>query len=755
MKEYRNGWEKTLDLGPGPAALSADLEWVLQSGQSDPQLVAEALLHTYYAPVYRLCLALQNDPEPARELLDLIFANAVNQAYRYRPRTGIPIWFYHCLLQALPRHIRQERSAGLPVLLYAFTDLSAEQLATLFDLKADRMKARLARLEKQPGAALEKAGLSPEITAGLQAGAAWREVVLRHYPAPELDDEELEDLATQIIERAKLQGTVRRRWVLFQELALLLLAALIVGLLISAADRLTPADEPERTPPTTLMVTRIVEKVVAPVVVVIHTATPGPTPYPTPSPVGLPLHLPALSVDSSPISILERLRLAGMFWETVWAETITVLYGPPGYLGPDRIQRSQFWLGEDQARIQSGPLEGPPEEIWVGNQGRLYALKSTGSWSGQPELVATGSLKRPAMGELKLIFDPLQPMVGESVKTPDPQIRIAGRDRIAGREALVIEWLDASGAREARLWLDTQTSFVLRHQQFEPAGERTPAIETIVTRILFDLDFENQGLFDLENPSVGDFANDPLGRPGRGLPTITARANWESNPQPSYIDPPPGFNPSQSLLSFFYPPDFDLQSLEVPVDLFAEDYFLGTVTFGNPWWMICERSPDGRRIVFSSRPLLSHQSSASLRWIDLLDMHVRTRRVIPGGNVSDLAFAPDSLRLVFFGLGGNGQGIYLADLKSGEVRQLAPAEQVRSLVWSPNGEQIALIGGLPGQTGSEELIVLDAGSGAMVYNAPYDAGGLLPVDAPLLGWGADFLQAFPTSNAGLEACSAP
>jgi hypothetical protein len=48
--------------------------------------------------------------------------------------------------------------------------------------------------------------------------------------------------------------------------------------------------------------------------------------------------LSPLSIDSSTISILERLQLAGALWETVWAETITILHGPPGYLGPNRIQ---------------------------------------------------------------------------------------------------------------------------------------------------------------------------------------------------------------------------------------------------------------------------------------------------------------------------------------------------------------------------------------------------------------------------------
>ena len=55
----------------------------------------------------------------------------------------------------------------------------------------------------------------------------------------------------------------------------------------------------------------------------------------------------------------------------------------------------------------------------------------------------------------------------------------------------------------------------------------------------------------------------------------------------------------------------------------------------------------------------------------------------------------------------------------------------------------------------DELVVLDASSGEVAYHTPYDAGDLLPGDAPLLAWGADFLQAFPAQPGGLEACAAP
>jgi hypothetical protein len=753
MKEYRNGWNNALDLGPAAPNLSEDLEWVLQSGQSDPALVAEGLLHTYHAPVLRLCIALEDQPERARVLHHQIFARAVNQAYRYNSKISIPLWFYTCLLQALPRVILRERSAHLSILLHVFAELDAEQLAALFKLKLERVQNRLSKLEKEPQAILGRAGLPAEMTSDLQAGTDWRQALRERYPAHKLEDEALEAMANEIVEQAEKRNAIHRRWVLLQELVLLLLAALAVAGLIMAADSFS-SPPTTATPQRTVVVTRIVEKVVAPLIVVVTTPAPGPTPYPTPSPVVSPPRLPPLTLDSSPISILERLRLAETLWQTVWADVITVLYGPSGYLGPDRIHRTQLWLGETQARILSGPLQGPPQEFWVANQGQIY-WKSRGSSARLPRETVMDSLKRPMMNELGLLFDPLQPLGAEWVDPYSWQIRIFGRDRVAGREALIIELLDGKGDRSARLWLDTQTSFVLRQQQYRPAGARRPAIEIIVTRVAFDLNFTNQALFDLDHQQTVEFANDPLGRPSRAAPTVTARANWESNPQPAYLDPPPEFDPTRSSLRFLYPTDFDLSSVEVPVDLFGENYYLGSMIFANPWWIVCERSPDGQRIAFASRPLLSQQPSLTLRWLDLQDLRVRTRRSIPAVEVSDLAFAPDSTRLAYFGLGSSGEGVYLADLASGQVNLLSLAEKARSLAWSPDGSQIALIGRGPWMSAWDELVVLDATSGEVVYHAPYEIGGALPGDAPLLGWGAEFLEAFPSQPAGLEACAAP
>jgi hypothetical protein len=491
------------------------------------------------------------------------------------------------------------------------------------------------------------------------------------------------------------------------------------------------------------------------VIVVTATATPGVNPYPTPSPVGQPLRLDPLTINSSPASVLERLRISAMFWETVWADSITVLYGPPGYVGPDRIWRSQFWLSENQARLQSGPLSEAPDEVWLGSHGRWIKVQTgEGSSSLQP-FVGTRSLKRPIGGGLDLIFNPLQPFGSEPFRAREVQIRITGRERIAGREALVIERLDRSGARSARLWLDTQTSFVLRHQQFRPGDQRNPAVETIVLRIAFNGDFQNQALFDPASPPPEAPANDPLGRPSRAIPTINARANWESNPQPAFIDPVPDFDPARSYLTFFYPPDFDLHRPDVQVDVFGDDYYLGSVTFANPWWMICERSPDGRWIAAASRPALSQQISPSVYWLDLVAPPERMGQAIRILGASDLAFAPDSRQLALIGGGGSGYGLYLADLETDGLRLLAPLDAARSLAWSPAGDQLALIGKLPAQPGPEDLVVIDAQSGEVIYQAPFETTARLAADAPLLSWGAEFLQGFPAGDGGLEACVEP
>ena len=759
MKDYRNGWGETSDLGIGSPDLSADLEWLLQSGQADRALVAEGLLHAYYAQVYRLCLVLENDPLRRDELLIHTFARAVQQAYRYRAKTDIPTWFFSFLFQELPKSTLQERRADLPVLLFALADLDPQQIADALNRDASRVKSRLDKLEKEPQTMLTKAGLPAEITNDVKTGPSWRQALQQRYTAPVLEDEQLEALAGKVVEQAEKRTTVRRRWVLLQELVLLGLVALGVAGLIMASDFIgydffAPNTVTPMPPTNTILATRPVRRETASVVQVDPHTTPRPTRYPTPSPVEPSVRLPPLTVDSSPISILERLSIGDQFWQTAWGEMATILYGPPGYLGPDRTFRSQIWLSEDQARIQNGLMAGPPDEVWIGNHGQLYAVKFDDNSATRLELVNTGPQKRPSVGALGLIFDPLKTLGGERINPRNWQIRIVELDQVAGRATLVVELLDATGARSARLWLDTQNSFVLRHQQFRNPGDTSPAIEVIFTRIAFDTAFPNQSLFDFENPYWGNFAFDPRGRPSRVTPVLPSTQVRSGDPQPPFTTPPTGFDPAQSQLSFLYPADFDLHSPAAMVEVFAETYHLGRATFANPWWMVCERSPDGRRIAAVSHPLLSARSSPSVYLLDLTVMGARTQRNLPIANVSELAFSPDSRQLALLGKGEYNDSLYLADLEADELRMLAILDKAHSLAWSPAGDQILLISELPRLPGEEDFVIFDAATGKEVRNATYDAASL-PTDIP------DQSEPFgpwydnSSQNGGLEACAAP
>jgi hypothetical protein len=629
----------------------------------------------------------------------------------------------------------------------------------LLNRDASRVKASLEKLEREPGAMLARAGLPPEVTNDFEAGPSWRGALQQFYSAPDLEDEALETLAAEIVAQADRSSAIRRRWLLLQELALLLLVALgVAGLIIVAdsigSDIIAPEAATPTPPPSTVVVTRIVMQATAPAILDGPHATPLPTRYPTPSPVGPPLRLPQLSESSSPLSILERLRIADTFWETVQAEMVTVFYGLPGYLGPNRIQRTQFWLSADQARIQSGPPEGPPDKLWVGNRGRLYAVLSGDGYFRPPELIGTGSLKHPTVGALDLIFNPLRRAASEPAFGGNGQLRVVGSERIAGRDAIIVELLDVSGVRYSQLWLDTRTSFVLRHQLFHRSGATRPAIESTITWIDLDQNFTNQSLFDIENPRAGDFANAPIGKSNRVLPTLVAQANPEDHPQPALIAPPADFNPASSVLSFLYPPDFDLHAPDITVEVFAEKYHLGSVTFANPWWMICERSPDGRRVAAVSHPVLAPRSSPAVYVLDLIDIGAHIQRNLPIANVSELAFSPDSRRLALLSKGDTDDFLYLADLETDELRLLTILNKAHSLMWSPTGDQLLLISEVRRLPGEEDFVIFDAATGDQIRDASYDPAGL-PNGSTSQGEGPGTWYDNSPQNGGLEACAAP
>jgi hypothetical protein len=90
------------------------------------------------------------------------------------------------------------------------------------------------------------------------------------------------------------------------------------------------------------------------------------------------------------------------------------------------------------------------------------------------------------------------------------------------------------------------------------------------------------------------------------------------------------------------------------------------------------------------------------------------------------------------------------DIGTGESRLLLVVDQAHSLVWSPDGEFLALIG-IPEGQDSPATLVLHVRTGQIAYQGPPGAIDQAPPDSPIAAWGSPF----PVEMGGMDECAAP
>jgi hypothetical protein len=187
------------------------------------------------------------------------------------------------------------------------------------------------------------------------------------------------------------------------------------------------------------------------------------------------------------------------------------------------------------------------------------------------------------------------------------------------------------------------------------------------------------------------------------------------------------------------------------VELFTDQYFLGVVRFGNPWTMICDRSPDGDKIAYVSMPEWPAFGTI-LNWFSLSDPKLEVKDVLGDITIREVVFAPNSNHLAVFGRYGEAGGVYIIETASQSVRRLLQLESASSLVWSPDNEFLAMVAKQTKQDDYELFLVIRVSDGQIVYSSLWgqDVFSLLP-DAPVLAWGVEF----PTQPQGLDGCAQP
>jgi len=826
--------------------LSSDLEWMLQSGQANSEMLAEALIEKYAALVSRLALAYFEDPDLAQQAVPEVFTAALLNTYRYRNQLGIQTWFFSVLAQVFTGRTRRARrrewlkqaidttshlfqkkngkgpdledGAGQageapqqPLLSYrAESTLSAciqslgdqERLAILLRGLLEWPVEEISEALHQKEASLqlhlyesgEKLSSALAVEAGPEALEQAREhwlarLLQERFPTPTLSDQELQHLCTVSVGEVNRTGVTRRAAARVKELALITSGVLMVTALIWGASLFLPALEKQDVTPTPetavgepaqqslyysvqagdtlesiagdlgtspdmlialndLTTTAVIspgdQLRVTVELAPVQLAQPTPvTPVPKPEP---------LSLSSSQQAVRARMMESHALWNTLWMDVQSVDAGPENYRGPLKSYRTQVWISQPNLSLELYGLPGASplaEQMVVGNRHYFSYLPLDQTFvepvwgearAGRLGNATLQDMVVPAEARFMLEVGDFQP-VEEA--------------RVAGRDALVVDWLDYDGIRRDRLWVDAQTGLLLRRQQFGLSDPLLLTEDTLVTHIILDDNFSSPGLFDPQAGWKGGFASGPDGleenQPQPLAPELSQSAARSGSFPP---EPPPAeFEASGSRLSFQFSPDLDVYGVEAvdsraPAQIFADGYYLGSLPLPLPWSIRCDRSPDGKRLAYTTWTDGTHLPGASLRWFNLVDL-TKVYEPLPEFSVKDFAFASDSRRLAVFAGGARSEptGVYMIDIATGERRLLLEISDARSLTWSPDGQSLALIG----EDGEDEvMLVIRVESGVVTYR---QENPLFPgPDWPTQSWGVDFPR---SASAGLEACSLP
>jgi RNA polymerase sigma factor (sigma-70 family) len=470
---------------------------------------------------------------------------------------------------------------------------------------------------------------------------------------------------------------------------------------------------------------------------------------PTPTPVTPAPDVQLSATPGSSMDIISALSRRNYSWQTLWMDAEILDYGPPGFVGPPEITRDQLWLSQSQFLDLIGSIDGVPDVVFLRNQESLYAAQpSIGHvwFSKMQSFSSIDLLDAKLSGLFDAIFFRSQDVKGN--------LRITGSDVIAGRVAWRVDQTDVNGNLMSRFWMDARTGFILDNQTFGGPDHQTLLSEVRVNKIDFDVDFLDQSMFDPDLPWRGGYASDYTGSPeadNSPTPSPEPALGHESR---QYIPALEGFNPGAYPLAFQYPSDYVAGEPWRRVDVFAGMYYLGKTLFGDPRTMICSRSMDGDWFAFVSQLSRDPGPNTQLHLINLRTLDQITPDMPGPLSVTQFAISPDDQKLAFFGYDSQFDpgGLYLMDLQTGETGKLMTMTNARSLVWSPDGKFLGLIGLQENQV-QEDVIVLDVRDSKITYSQPFvsknnTVGAQSGDNWPMKDWGVDF----PVSMDNLGDC---
>lgn len=614
--------------------LSPDLVWMLQSSQIDIDALIEALVTSYYQQIYSSAISKLIYPEEAHRAAQNTLALVIIRRRDFRGSSSLQDW-----IEAIASEIIAERKSNLGNFPF----------------------------------------LNPRLIKSIRS----------QQPDNALSDRQIQLAIKEIKSRVKGSRISRSNWAYVQLVGVTSFVVLVAYLLFNFNNTIL-TEKPEDLVPLSDEIS--IRGDVDTPLSLRGKSTPT---QEIPEDSIRKEKLPPLSKESSPEEIKERILSSSQRWYSLWADIVVSFYGPAAYVGPPFTERHQLWIDQVSGDFQ---IIGPPQGIPDSFEKIILSSENSPNWSGfqeTPDYVKLGSILPwySIKTETVFLFPFAINYLFNSIEQDfllKSKLFVIGEEIIADREAVIIELTSQEDKILVRLWVDAQIGIILKEQYYDPHETEKVVIESSLRKILFD-DITPTRRKKAENSTNSAFEIDPsLISPTKQSGSTTLDFPMLGLP---FRRPPSNFDLAHARISFAKADRNELVSPKIgKYHVFADGYFLGNIEMIDPLKIICDRSPDGTKIVMSNWGIFLTDAKDKIYWLDLKELE-SFHLSIPDTFVFWTSISPDNQKIVVSGYDErDGQDRFLLiDVKTGVYELLPIQAGFSSIAWSPDGSEIAIL----------------------------------------------------------------